>query len=357
MAVLEERITKPSKQETEHMTRWTRRPDGSNWGEFGEDDRIGRLNLLTPDRVKQAAAEVKEGRTFCLSLPLDYPGGRELAPHRFPPELRPTQRQGRDYFNYPFSNEGGHYCDGGCDDSVLLCTQYSTQWDSLYHIGQFFDADGDGEAELVYYNGFRALPHAHSGVAAESGEPSYPPLGIERMAEACVQGRGVMVDLASHFGRERRLVGYDDLISVLEKDNVVVETGDIVCFRTGFAELVLEMQRKPDRNVLHNSCSVLDGSDERLLAWITSSGLAAIAADNYAVESIPARQRGDGPHAFVPLHSHCLFKLGIHLGELWSLGELNAWLRAHGRNRFLLTAPPLRLPGAAGSPVTPIATV
>ena len=33
------------------------------------------------------------------------------------------------------------------------------------------------------------------------------------------------------------------------------------------------------------------------------------------------------------------------------------WLREHRRSRFLLTAPPLRLPGAVGSPATPIATV
>lgn len=32
-------------------------------------------------------------------------------------------------------------------------------------------------------------------------------------------------------------------------------------------------------------------------------------------------------------------------------------LRANGRGRFLLTAPPLRLPCAAGSPTTPVATV
>jgi hypothetical protein len=32
-------------------------------------------------------------------------------------------------------------------------------------------------------------------------------------------------------------------------------------------------------------------------------------------------------------------------------------VRANGRHRFLLTAPPLRLPGAVGSPTTPIATV
>lgn len=59
----------------------------------------------------------------------------------------------------------------------------------------------------------------------------------------------------------------------------------------------------------------------------------------------------------LPLHEHCLFKNGIHLGELWYLTELARWLRSQGRSRFLLTAPPLRLPGAVGSPATPIATV
>ena len=50
----------------------------------------------------------------------------------------------------------------------------------------------------------------------------------------------------------------------------------------------------------------------------------------------------------LPLHAHCLFKLGCYLGEMWYLTELADWLRANGRNRFLLTAPPLRLPGAVG---------
>jgi hypothetical protein len=59
----------------------------------------------------------------------------------------------------------------------------------------------------------------------------------------------------------------------------------------------------------------------------------------------------------LPLHNLCLFKLGMPLGELWHLTELNRWLRAHGRTRFLLTAPPLRLPGAVGSPATGVATV
>jgi kynurenine formamidase len=90
--------------------------------------------------------------------------------------------------------------------------------------------------------------------------------------------------------------------------------------------------------------------------------LACLIADNPAVELVETPKLAQ-PGASVmkrprlPLHEHCLFKNGIHLGELWHLTDLAHWLRAAGRSRFLLTAPPLRLPGAVGSPATPIATV
>ena len=48
------------------------------------------------------------------------------------------------------------YVDVWTDDVVTLSLQYSTQWDSLAHVGAEFDADGDGVEEAVYYNGYRA---------------------------------------------------------------------------------------------------------------------------------------------------------------------------------------------------------
>ena len=48
------------------------------------------------------------------------------------------------------------YVDVWADDVVTLSLQYSTQWDSLAHVGAEFDADGDGIEEAVYYNGYRA---------------------------------------------------------------------------------------------------------------------------------------------------------------------------------------------------------
>ena len=342
--------------------RWVHRPEGSNWGEFGDDDQLGRLNLITPKKVRQGLAEAREGISFSLSLPLDLPGGTALNPRRHPPALRPTIREGRPNFNVTLDDPLN--TDVFNDDLAILYLQYSTQWDSLAHVGGLFDADGDGVAERVYYNGFRAgedligptdLTDAGVGLGSTS---SALRLGIENMAAHGVQGRAVMLDLHAHVGEEHRRVGFDLIERVMEADRVVVEPGDILCIHTGFAEIVLGMKGAPDAQRLHNSCAVLNGRDQRLLDWITDSGVAAIAADNHAVEAYPAaREDPDACASVLPLHEHCLFKNGIHLGELWRLTPLASWLREHGRNRFLLTAAPLRLPGAVGSPVTPIATV
>ena len=344
--------------------RWKQRPPGSTWGDFGPDDQLGRLNLVTREKVLQGIAEVREGRTFCLSLPLDYPGGTVLNSRRSPPQLRPTLRNGRPNMNYPLRCDDPRLTDIVSDDQVVLTLQYSTQWDSLAHVGQMFDADGDGVPEDVYYNGFRAGTDVVGPVDYRDGDEGRPTgeapgarrLGVENMAAACVQGRAVMIDLEAHFGATGKVVGHDDLMRVLERDKVVVEPGDFVCLRTGFAQRLLEMRGTPDPERLHGSAAALDGRDERLLDWVTQSGAVALIADNYAVEALPARPCTDARCASLPLHAHCLFRLGVYLGEMWYLTELADWLRANGRNRFLLTAPPLRLPGAVGSPVTPVAT-
>ncbi|RKJ97459.1 cyclase family protein [Alicycliphilus denitrificans] len=361
--------------------RWRQRPEGSNWGDFGPDDQLGRANLIGPEQVRKGALEVREGVSLCLSLPLDYPGGNGLNPRRRPPVLRPTRRGDVPYVNFPLGHVYAGATDVISDDQVLLSLQYSTQWDSLAHVGALFDPEGDGRLRTVYYNGYRGHEHIlgpqDHGLPArgEGGAPArYQPvccegrapdesvaraLGVEHLAVKGMQGRGVLVDLARAYGMDFRDIGYDELMRAMERSGATVEPGDMLLLRTGFAGLVLSMQRQPDEHRLHHSCAALDGGDEKLLAWITDSGIAALIADNYAVERHPPRRvPADGsPYPVLPLHEHCLFKLGLPLGELWYLEELAERLHASGRTRFLLTAPPLRLPGAAGSPVTPIATL
>jgi len=338
--------------------RWVNRPEGSTWGNWGVDDQRGRMNLVTPMLRKQAATEIKEGLCFCLSLPLDLPGGNSVNPKRFPPKFgtvfHPPDSE-HPYYNMDWNALQPGNMDVSSDEYITLYSQYSTQWDSFAHVGSHFDANGDGDVEMIYYNGFKAGEHIKGpedpdGMGARA-------LGVENMAVSGMQGRGVLVDFHRHFGYERVAVNYEMLMKVFDKDGIIIEEGDFFLFHTGWDELILEMGGKPDASKLHRSGAVLDGFDGKLLQWITDSGVVALISDNMAVED--SRGYGDtqGGCSRLPVHRHCLFRLGVHLGELWYLSELTDALRQRDRSRFFLTAPPLRMPGAVGSPVTPIATI
>jgi hypothetical protein len=341
------------------MGRWVRRPEGSTWGDFGPDDQLGRMNLLTPERRLAAVAEVKAGLCFALSLPLDFPGGSGLTEGmRHPPRLFAGEIQGVPSYNTALADSFPGSRDITSDDGVILFTQYSTQWDSLAHWGGVFDADGDGVPEKVYYNGFRA------GIDVldpdQPGGPAARALGLDRLAAAGAQGRGTLVNLRAAYGDGPERIGYDRLMRAIDAQGAEVRPGDFLLLYCGFDEAVLAMDRQPDVAALRRRGAALDGRDGRLLQWITDSQIVAICSDNLAIEATDefGAPSPDGcSYSLLPLHEHCLFKLGVHLGELWLLRDLAAWLQENRRSSFLLTAPPLRLPGIVGSPVTPVATV
>ena len=330
--------------------RWTQRPPGSNWGDFGPDDQLGRLNLITPERRLAAIGEVKEGVAFALSLPLDFPGGPDHEGGRRGPRLFSNGVAGREMCNLHLTAT-----DICCDDSVTMSLQYSTQWDALAHWGRMFDVDGSGTPQPVYYNGFRAGTDVVAAAGTEG--PRARRLGIEHMAATGVQGRGVLVNLVKAYGTERVAIDHAMLMRAIDEQGVEVRQGDLLVLYTGYCDAVMAMDRRPDEAVLHRTGAVLKGADPRLLDWIDDSGIAALIADNQAVEGFDPELREAGDNGLLPLHDRCLFKLGIHLGELWWLRDLAAYLDRARRHAFLLTAPPLRLPGAVGSPVTPVATV
>ena len=148
---------------------------------------------------------MKEGISFCLSLPLDLPGGNVLNPRRLPPVLSPTGDENGWRFNFLTNTINPLFMDVASDDRVILTLQYSTQWDTLAHVGGMFDADGDGVPEPLYYNGFKAGsdvvgPQPDAGRDG-CGHMSYAhKLGVENMAAKAIQGRAVMVDLEKHYG-------------------------------------------------------------------------------------------------------------------------------------------------------------
>jgi len=165
---------------------------------------------------------------------LTLPGGTVVHRLRYPPRLAdlPRDAEGALNYNYPLAKENSRATDIVSDDVVTLATQCSTHWDTFAHVGQSFDADGDGVPEPVYYNGWRAgsdvvAPDPATGAARTRR------LGVDTMARTGLQGRGVIIDLCHHLGRGRRLVGYDDLMRILDTDRIEVERGDLVCFYFG----------------------------------------------------------------------------------------------------------------------------
>lgn len=335
-----------------NQPRWRVRPEGSTWGDFGPDDGLGRLNLLTPERVQAARNEIVSGEVFGLSLPLNLPGGRVLSAMREEPRLHVTRKGDQAIFNHPPTPHDG-CTDFESDDAVTLSLQYSTHWDAFGHVGQFFDVDGDGTARPVYYNGFRAgidvVPHDGApGLGQGAG-----PLAISRAAERPVVGRAVLADLHAHFGGTDGPVAVDgDML--FQALPVLPEKGDILVLHTGFSDRLIEMGGKPDKAELMRFSIGLNGRDPVLRDWIAESGIVAIASDNFAVEAYPAHPPATRPASDLPLHELCLFRLGVMLGELWNLGPIARALAANKRHRFFLSAAPLNLPGAVASPLTPV---
>lgn len=92
-------------------------PEGSAWGLFCDDDQLGCLNLLTPERVLAAAKLVRKGAVFPLNLRIDEPN---------PPLF------GRGDVKHTLIDLGG----GVARDDYLdnFYPQASSQWDGLRHI-------------------------------------------------------------------------------------------------------------------------------------------------------------------------------------------------------------------------------
>jgi len=142
---------------TQDAKRWSKRPEGSNWGDFGPDDQIGRLNLITPAHRIKAAEEVREGLAFCLSLPLDCPGPAQPAPLPARTDVLDARRGSGGELSLR-QGLSRHEGSGQRRPRQLEPAILHPVGCAVPH-GYLFDAQGDGAEEIVYYNGFRAHEH------------------------------------------------------------------------------------------------------------------------------------------------------------------------------------------------------
>ncbi len=324
----------PSYEDLESAT-----PPGTAWSLFGAGDQLGTINFLTEEVRRDAARLVRTGRTFNLDYALD-------AFEPFPSGTRPPTR------HHLFSNNPWHNDDWL--DSFYL--QSTTQIDALRHIGN---------PRVGFYGGARKEDLTEETSA----------LGIQAWAEVGIVGRGVLLDVARYFAAQGRpidesattYISAADLDATAAAQGVEFRDGDILLFRTGWAEYCRTAMDEAARSVFKTDMHVpgLDSTRE-LVAWLWDHHFSMVAGDNLGVEAFPYTPDNDlvDPEQPKPekgvdhnggLHRPTIPLLGTALGEMWNLEALAEDCAGDGVYEFFLTAKPLNLRGGVGSPANALA--
>ncbi len=289
------------------------------WGVLGTDNQLGTLALLTPDRRQAAAALVRDGITVNLDHPMNVP--LSIFSHRQP------------YVHHVFEIMPGYY-----DETVdNLAPQLSSQWDAMRHVRSpdgFFDGLRDDDDALT-----------------PGGT-----LGIDHAAVAGIVGRGVLLDVERHLRdspepivpNERREISPQLLDEVAAAQGVEIREGDVLLVRFGVDALIRALTDGDTAREMRYEAPGLQ-QDAATVEWLWDRHIAAICADNIAVEVTPPR----GPDT--RLHPALLGLLGLAMGELFDLTELGETCAARQQFEFLFVAKPWRLPGALGSPANAMA--
>ncbi|MCS5735699.1 cyclase family protein [Herbiconiux daphne] len=300
-----------------------------NWGRWGEADVLGTLNFIDKRKRVEAAALVTEGAVISLSQAFDTDGPQKGWRRRTNPVHTMTDT-GTDAER---GNQGFPHGIGGADDVISMPLQCSTQWDGLGHI---FD---HGFA----WNGRRA-----GDVVTSEGDLV---TGIEHAVSAIVT-RGVLLDIGRHLSSESGELPDGYAISAAELDacaaeqGVKITPGDIVLIRTGR----LSRARREGWGDYAGGPSA--GLSLTTAGWIHRTEIAAIATDTWGFEVRP--NEFDVP-SFQPLHQVVIPNIGLTVGEMWDLDSLAVSCAERRRWDFMLSAPPLAITGAVGSPINPVA--
>ncbi|TMK54899.1 MAG: cyclase family protein [Actinobacteria bacterium] len=293
---------------------------GGNWGRWGSEDERGALNLLTDDAVLAATRMCKTGKLYRLGLPIDRVGGPLLDYRGTPQRLTlSSQTDGRRNAMY------GAAPGVGANEDVLVLASHT-----LTHIDAFSHVFGDDK----FYNGFSNDEFASYGGAARCG--------IEKLNSFA--GRAVLLDLPHHQSVDWLELGHiitgDELEACRASQGVEISSGDIVLIRTGFLDFFFALETGTPMPFEQAGIGV-DAAK-----WLAARDVAAVGADNSAVEAIPF----DG-NEFLAVHLELLVQGGITLMEHLDLREM----ASDGCYEALLVVAPLPVVGATGSPINPVA--
>ena len=296
----------------------------SNWGRWGDDDELGAVNLITPEKRKQALALVTEGVTVTCARPVN----KSVAAH--------SVRSRASCTSCPIAASGGE--DVKQAEGIF---QFSTDFigfnfhgHSITHLDALSHIFWNG----MSYNGFSAAKcTTNLGALVDS---------IAVLREG-VTTRGVLLDIPRLKGvkwlEKEPGIFPEDLDAAEAAANLRVEPGDLLFVRTGSYRQHLEESvdaAEPNRGGFQAAC----------LPWIRERDIAVLGSD-VAQDIVPSGY----PRVAMPVHQVAITAMGVWIIDNANLEELAEACAQRNRWEFLITVNPLPLEGATGCPVNPIA--
>ena len=244
--------------------------------------------------------------------------GMPVSPTHLPFQMMLVKRHGDDV-----------RADGGstASEALFLGSHVGTHVDALCHISHRGLVHGGVPA------GPATTPHGFTEMGIETVEPFF-----------C---RGVLLDIARVHKVDHLPAAYEitasDLSAAEELAGTSVRPGDVTLLHSGWN--MLWHDREAFLAQVHGS----PGPGEEAAEWLVEKRVRAAGAETIAFEVI----RAGAGHSMLPVHRRLLVEAGIHIIEVMNLGPLAALQVSN----FLFVACPLKLVGASGSPIRPIAVV
>ncbi len=263
--------------------------DEASWypSKYGANDELGSLNLLSPEKVKQAARLIKTGKTYSLGVVTG-----PTSPAYPPRQYSMTILQLDDGMGTPL---GSNHATGN-DDLMNIWMGIGSQIDGLGHMG----------IDHVYYNGNKASDFVHPTGLKKLGTHKLPPMVT----------RGVLLDMTAHFDKPMLPAGMAfnsaDIKAAAKAQRVKIGKGDVVLFHTGW---MAKSETAPAEFMAGEPGLGVDGAK-----YLASLDVMAVGADSWAVEVLPGEVEGE----LFPVHPELLAKNGIYILENMNTHELQA---------------------------------
>ena len=309
---------------------------GGAWGQlatplaaqspWGPADEIGTLNMMTDPSRLAILKQIGSGKVYDLSV--EYFSGMPSCCGAFgdPPyhlwmTHTPRGTMAANPFHVPREvNERVAYS----GDAISMYTHTGTHIDTLNHFG----------LHGKIWNQMSADEHLGDQGWSKAGADKYPP----------IVARGVLIDVAKAKGVPHLPASYGitaaDLQMALRQQGTRLQPGDVVLFRTG----LMTLWPDPTKYQLGTQA----GLSLEAARWLAEAQqVMLIGGDNFGIESFPSTDPGN----YVPVHTYLFAERGMSMIEVM-------WLEDLAKDQvyeFVFIAAPLKLRGATGAPLRPLA--